>query len=100
MIPSFAVDLHIIFRQLTSLVAKNKIVPDASTTYLLLQLDLGKNENLSDIDKVEFGSTVTFSLANLKVKEEIILKFWKDVLPLFWNRLQRSRRDATWNTLL
>ena len=64
MIPFFAVDLDIILRQLTPLVAKSKVAPDANTSYLPLQLDLGKNENLSNIDKVEFGSTVTSYLAN------------------------------------
>ena len=38
-------------------------------TPMLLQLDLGRNENPYDIDKVELGSTVMFGLANLKVKE-------------------------------
>ena len=41
-----------------------------------MQLDLGKKGNLSDIDKVESGSSVTS--ASLKVKKEVSLKFRKD----------------------
>ena len=43
-----------------------------------MQLDLGKNENLSDIDKVELRSAVMSALPNLKGKEEVKLKFRKD----------------------
>ena len=76
MIPFLAVELDVTLRQLTSLVAKNEVASDASTPYLLLQLHLGKKESLSGIDKVELGSLVTTSaLANLKVKEEVKVKF-------------------------
>ena len=75
MIPFLAVELDVTLRKLTSLVAKRKVVSDANTLYLLLQLDLGKNQNLYNIDKVYLGSTVTFALANLKFKKEIRLKF-------------------------
>ena len=66
-----AVERDVIFRQLTSIFAKSNVVSDENSTYLYLQLDLGKSENLSDIDKVELGSAVTSALANLKVKEEL-----------------------------
>ena len=75
MILFLAVEFDVTLRQLTCLVEKSKVVSDANTPYLLLQLDLGKIENLSDIDKVELGSAVTSALANLKVKEEVKLKF-------------------------
>ena len=78
MIPFLAIELDVTLRQLTYFVAKSKVVSDSNTPYLLLQPDLGKNENLSDIDKAEFGSAVTSALAKLKVKEEIKLKFQKD----------------------
>ena len=78
MILFLAVEFDVTLRQLTCLVEKSKVVSDANTPYLLLQLDLGKIENLSDIDKVELGSAVTSALANLKVKEEVKLKFRKD----------------------
>ena len=60
---------------------KEKLCP--MQTPMLLQLDLGKNENPYDIDKVELGSTVMFALANLKVKEEVKLKFRKDRAAIF-----------------
>ena len=66
-----AVERDVIFRQLTSIFAKSNVVSDENSTYLYLQLDLGKSENLSNIDKVELGSAVTSALANLKVKEEL-----------------------------
>lgn len=75
MIPFLAVELDVTLRNLTSLVAKRKVFSDANSLYLLLQLDLGKNENLYNIDKVQLGSAVTFALANLKFKKEIKLKF-------------------------
>ena len=59
------------------LVVKSKVISDANNSYLLLQHDLKKNENLSDIDKVELGSAVTSAWANLKVQEEVKLKFRK-----------------------
>ena len=58
MIPFLAVELDITLRQLTSLVVKNEIVSDANTPYLLLKLDLGKKEDLCNIDNVELGSVV------------------------------------------
>ena len=78
MIPFFAFELDVTLRQLTSLVAKSKVGSNANNPYLLLQLDLGKNEILSDIDKVELGSAVTSSLANFKVKKKFKLKLRKD----------------------
>ena len=82
MIPFLAVELDIKFRQLTSLVVKNEVVSDANTPYLLLKLDLGKKENLCNIDNVELGSAVTSALTNLKVKEEVKLKFRKDCVAI------------------
>ena len=78
MIPILAVERDVTIRQLTSLFVKNEVVFDANTLYLLLKLDLGKKENLCNIDNVELGSAVISALTNLKVKEEITLKFRKD----------------------
>ena len=76
MIPFLAVELDVRLRQLISLDGKSKVFfSDANTPGLLLQLDLGKNENLFDIDKVELGSAVTSALESLKVNEEVKLKF-------------------------
>ena len=77
MIPILAAELDVTLRQLTSLVAKSEVISDACSPYLLFQLDLGKNENLSDISKVELGSAATSALANLKIKDEIKLQFRK-----------------------
>ena len=82
MIPFLAVELDVTLRQLTSLVVKNEVVSDANTPYLLLKLDLGKKENLCNIDDVELGSAVISALTNLKVKEEITLKFRKDCVAI------------------
>ena len=75
MIPFLAVELDVTLRQLTSLVVKNEVFFDANTPYLLLKLDLGKKENLCNIDNVELGSAVISALTNLKVKEEVKLEF-------------------------
>ena len=83
MIPFLAVALDVTLRQLTSLVVKKEVVSDASTPYLLLKLDLGKKKNLCNIDNVELGSAVTSALTNLKVKEEVKLKFRKDRVAMF-----------------
>ena len=83
MIPFLAVELDVTLRQLTSLVVKNEVDSDANTPYLLLKLDLGKKENLCNIDNVELGSAVTSALTNLKVREEVKLKFPKDRVAMF-----------------
>ena len=90
-IPFLAVELDVTLRQLTSSVAKSKVVSDVNTPYLLLQLDLGKNENLSNIDKVELGSAVTSALANLKVKEEVKLKFRKDCAAIVLKSIEKIK---------
>ena len=90
-IPFLAVELDVTLRQLTSLVAKSKVVSDANTPYLLLQLDLGKNENLSNIDKVELGSAVTSALAKLKVKEEVKSKFRKDCAAIVLKSIEKIK---------
>ena len=82
----FAVEFDVALRQLTSLVAKCKIVSEANTLFLPVQLDLGKNENFSDIDMVELGSAVMSALANLKkdcagIVLKLIAKF-KERCPL------------------
>ena len=82
MIPFLAVEFEVTLRQLTSLVVKNKVVSDANNPYLLLKLDLGKKENLYNIDDVERGSAVTSALTNLKVKGEVKLKFRKDCVAI------------------
>ena len=82
MIPFLAVELDVTLRQLTSLVVKNEVVSDASTPYLLLKFDFGKKKNLCNIDNVELGSAVTSTLTNLKVKEEVNLKFGKDCVAI------------------
>ena len=94
MIPFLAVELDIKFRQLTSLVVKNEVVSDANTPYLLLKLDLGKKENLCNIDNVELGSPVTSALTNLKVKEEVKLNFQKDCVAIVLKLMAKIRRDA------
>ena len=76
MIPFLAVELDVTRIQL-SLVVKNEVVSDANTPCLLLKLDLEKKGNLWNIDNVELGSAVTSALTNLKVKEEVKLKFRK-----------------------
>ena len=78
MILFLADELDVTLRQLTSLVVKNEVVSDANSPYLLLKLDLGKKENLCNIDNVELGSAITSALTNLKVKQEVKLKFRKD----------------------
>ena len=75
MIPFLADELDVTLRQLTSLVVKNEVVSDANNPYLLLKLDSGKKENLCNIDNVELGSAITSALTNLKVKQEVKLKF-------------------------
>ena len=82
MIPILAVERDVTIRQLTSLFVKNEVVFDANTLYLLLKLDLGKKENLCNIDNVELGSAVISALTNLKVKEEVKLKFRKDCVVI------------------
>ena len=82
MIPFLAVELDVTLRQLTSLVVKNEVVSDASTPYLLLKFHLGKKKNLCNIDNVELGYAVTSALTNLKVKEEVNLKFGKDCVAI------------------
>ena len=82
MIPFLAVELDVTLRQLTSLVVKNEVVSDASTPYLLLKFDFGKKKNFCNIDNVELGSAVTSTLTNLKVKEEVNLKFGKDCVAI------------------
>ena len=82
MIPFLAVELDVTRRQL-SLVVKNEVVSDANTPCLLLKLDLEKKGNLWNIDNVELGSAVTSALTNLKVKEEVKLKFRKDRVAMF-----------------
>ena len=82
MIPFLAVELDVTLRQLTSLVVKSEVVSDASTPYLFLKLDLGKKKNLCNIDNVELGPAVTSALTNLKVKEEVNLKFGKDCVAI------------------
>ena len=62
MIPFLAVEPDVTPRQLTSLVVKNEVVSDANIPYLLLKLDLGKKENLCNIDNVELHSAVTSAL--------------------------------------
>ena len=104
MTPFLAVELDVTLRQLASLVANSKVVSDTSTPYLLLLLYLGKNENLSDVDKIELGSAVMSALANLKVQEEVTLKFWKDgaviVLKLLADIKKRCpvSYSIVWNT--
>ena len=83
MIPFLALELYVTLRQLTSLDVKNKVVSDSNVPYLLLKLDLRKKENLCNIDNVELGSAVTSALTNLKVKEEVKLKFRKDRVAMF-----------------
>ena len=75
MVPFLADELDVTLRQLTSLVVKNEVVSDANNPYLLLKLDSGKKENLCNIDNVELGSAITSALTNLKVKQEVKLKF-------------------------
>ena len=82
MIPFLALELYVTLRQLTSLDVKNKVVSDSNVPYLLLKLDLRKKENLCNIDNVELGSAVTSALTNLKVKEEVKLKFRKDCVAI------------------
>ena len=106
MITFLAVELDVTLPQLTSVVAKSKLVSDANTPCLFLQLDLGKNENLSDIDKVELGSTVTSALANLKVKEVAKSKFRKDFAAIVLKSIAKIKercplkytivRNAVW----
>ena len=62
MVPFLAVEFDVMLRQLTSLVVKDKVVSDANTPHLLLKLDLGKKENLCNIDNVELGSAVASAL--------------------------------------
>ena len=67
MIPLLAIELNITLRQLISLVAKGTVFSDGNTPYLIVQLHLGRNGNLSNIDNVELDSSVMSPLANLKV---------------------------------
>ena len=95
MIPFLAVELDVTLRQLTSLVVKNEVVSDANTPYLLLKLDLGKKENLCNIDNVELGSAVTSALTNLKVKEEVKLKFRKDCVAIVLKLIAKIKERCT-----
>ena len=89
MIPFLAVELDVTLRPLTSLVVKHEAVSNANTPYLLLKLDLGKKENLCNIDHVELGAAVTSALTNLKVKEQVKLKFRKDCVAIVWKLIAK-----------
>ena len=89
MIPFLAVKLDVMLRPLTSLVVKHEAVSNGNTPYLLLKLDLGKKENLCNIDHVELGAAVTSALTNLKVKEQVKLKFRKDCVAIVWKLIAK-----------
>ena len=79
MIPFLSTELDATLRQLMSLFLWQQVIEEATTLYKLLKTDLGKRESMVDLQNVDLGTAANSALNKSKVKDDLKMKFRKDV---------------------
>ena len=94
MIPFFSTELDATVRPVISLFLQRQVIEEATTSYKLLKIDLGKRESMVDLQNVDLGTAANSALNKSKVKDDLKMKFREDCVKILVKLIEKLKERS------